>query len=78
MFGNAAEHLAPGGRFVVEVEVPSLAGLPAGERGRVFDLSPGHVGVDTHDDPVGQLAGLWQRWQPQAESYVGRALRPSG
>ena len=33
--------------------------------------------VDWHDDPVGQLAGLWLRWQPQAESYIGRALRPS-
>jgi SAM-dependent methyltransferase len=55
VFENAAAHLAPGGRFVVEVEVPSLVGLPSGERGRVFDLSAGHVGVDTHDDPVGQL-----------------------
>jgi uncharacterized Ntn-hydrolase superfamily protein len=33
--------------------------------------------VDWHDDPVGQLAGLWQLWQPQAEAYIGRALRPS-
>jgi uncharacterized Ntn-hydrolase superfamily protein len=33
--------------------------------------------VDWHDDPVGQLAGLWPIWQPQAASYVGRALRPS-
>jgi len=33
--------------------------------------------VDWHDDPVGQLAGLWQMWQPQAESYIRRALRPS-
>jgi uncharacterized Ntn-hydrolase superfamily protein len=33
--------------------------------------------VDWHDDPVGQLAGLWQLWQPQAESYIDRALRPS-
>jgi uncharacterized Ntn-hydrolase superfamily protein len=33
--------------------------------------------VDWHDDPVGQLAGLWQIWQPQAASYVSRALRPS-
>ena len=55
VFANAAAHLAPGGRFVVEVEVPSLTGLPSGERGRVFDLSSGHVGIDTHDDPVGQL-----------------------
>ena len=33
--------------------------------------------VDWHDDPVGQLAGLWRIWQPQAESYVQRALRPA-
>ena len=33
--------------------------------------------VDWHEDPVGELAGLWARWQPQAESYVCRALRPS-
>jgi uncharacterized Ntn-hydrolase superfamily protein len=33
--------------------------------------------VDWHDDPVAQLAGLWQLWQPQAESYVQRALHPS-
>ena len=33
--------------------------------------------VDWHDDPVGQLAGLWQIWQPQAGSYIGRALRPA-
>jgi len=33
--------------------------------------------VDWHDDPIGHLARLWQMWQPQAESYVGRALRPS-
>ena len=55
VFGNAAAHLAHGGRFVVEVEVPSLVGFPPGERSRVFDLSPDHVGIDTHDDPVGQL-----------------------
>jgi SAM-dependent methyltransferase len=55
VFANAAAHLVPGGRFVVEVGVPAVAGLPAAERGRVFDLSPGHVGIDTLDDPVGQL-----------------------
>jgi uncharacterized Ntn-hydrolase superfamily protein len=32
--------------------------------------------VDWHDDPVGQLAALWDAWQPQAEPYVRRALRP--
>jgi len=33
--------------------------------------------VDWHDDPVGQLAGLWQIWRPQAASYIRRALRPA-
>jgi SAM-dependent methyltransferase len=55
VFANAAAHLVPGGRFVVEVEVPSIPRLPSAERGRVFDLSPRHVGIDTHDDPVAQL-----------------------
>ena len=33
--------------------------------------------VDWHDDPVAELAALWRAWQPQAESYVRRALRPT-
>jgi uncharacterized Ntn-hydrolase superfamily protein len=33
--------------------------------------------VDWHDDPVGELAALWTLWRPQAEIYVGRALRPA-
>jgi uncharacterized Ntn-hydrolase superfamily protein len=33
--------------------------------------------VDWHDDPVGRLAALWEAWQPQAESYVQRALHPA-
>ena len=55
VFENAAAHLAPGGRFVVEVGVPAVSGLPAGELGRVFDVSPTHAGIDTIDDPVGQI-----------------------
>ena len=55
VFANAAAHLAPGGRFVVEVEVPAIPHLPTNERGRVFELSPNHVGIDALDDRVGQL-----------------------
>jgi uncharacterized Ntn-hydrolase superfamily protein len=33
--------------------------------------------VDWHDDPAGELARLWQLWQPQAQSYVRRALGPA-
>lgn len=48
-FANAAAHLAPGGRFVVEVGVPALQRLPFGERFVPFDVSEGHVGVDEYD-----------------------------
>jgi SAM-dependent methyltransferase len=70
VFANAAAHLVPGGRFVVEVGLPAVSGLPATELGRVFDVSPGHVGIDTIDDPVAQITsshhwtlidGQWRR-----------------
>lgn len=56
VFANAAAHLEPGGRFVVEVMVPQLRGVPGGEIGRVFSLTPTHVGIETFDDLVGQIA----------------------
>jgi uncharacterized Ntn-hydrolase superfamily protein len=33
--------------------------------------------VDWADDPVGELAGLWELWKPQADDYVTRALDPA-
>jgi SAM-dependent methyltransferase len=54
-FRNAARHLAPGGRFVVELGVPSLRRLPPGQVAVPFDLSRGHAGFDTYD-PVTQQA----------------------
>jgi SAM-dependent methyltransferase len=48
-FRNVAQHLAPGGRFVIEVGVPGLRRLPAGEAFHVFDASPTHWGVDEYD-----------------------------
>ncbi len=48
-FRNVARHLAPGGRFVIEVSVPGLRRLPAGEALHVFDAGPTHWGVDEYD-----------------------------
>ena len=48
-FRNAARHLAPGGRFLIEVGVPDLRRLPPGERYVVFDGGDGHWGVDEYD-----------------------------
>lgn len=48
-FANAAAHLAPGGRFVVEAGLPRLRLLPPGQHLIAFDASPTHVGVDEYD-----------------------------
>ncbi|MGE0718745.1 MAG: DUF1028 domain-containing protein [Alphaproteobacteria bacterium] len=32
--------------------------------------------VDWHDEPIAELARLWQVWKPQADAYVTRALDP--
>jgi SAM-dependent methyltransferase len=48
-FGNVADHLEPGGSFVIEVGVPDLRRLPPGERYVVFDASDTHWGVDEYD-----------------------------
>ncbi len=48
-FRNAARHLVPGGRFVVEVGVPALRRLPPGQQAIPFDVSVDHLGFDTYD-----------------------------
>ena len=55
-FRNAAAHLEPGGRFVVEVGVPGLRRLPPGQVAVPFDVSAAHTGLDTYDDLVSQQA----------------------
>ena len=49
VFANAARHLAPGGRFVVELWIPPLRRLPPGQLAAPFDVSEGHLGFDTYD-----------------------------
>ena len=56
VFHNAFAHLEPGGRFVVEVIVPQLRRVPPGEVARVIMNAPDHVGIETFDDLVGQIA----------------------
>jgi SAM-dependent methyltransferase len=48
-FRNAARHLRPGGRFVIEVFVPDLRRLPPGETARAFHIGEHHLGFDTFD-----------------------------
>ncbi|WP_182877238.1 class I SAM-dependent methyltransferase [Microbispora sp. H10670] len=48
-FRNAARHLVPGGRFVIELGVPELRALPPGRQAVVWHSEPGYIGLDTYD-----------------------------
>jgi SAM-dependent methyltransferase len=48
-FRNAARHLQPGGRFVLELGVPDLRKLTPGQQAVVFKSGAGCIGVDTYD-----------------------------
>ncbi|MER6530157.1 class I SAM-dependent methyltransferase [Streptomyces sp. NPDC001508] len=48
-FRNAARHLGPGGRFVIELWVPELRKLPPGRRATVWHAEAGYIGLDTYD-----------------------------
>lgn len=48
-FRNAAAHLAPGGRFLIEVGVPGLRTLQPGERYQLFYGSDDYWGIDEYD-----------------------------
>jgi len=54
-FRNAAAHLKPGGRFLIENNVPNLHGLAVGETIRPYDVSPHHLGFDEFADRVNQI-----------------------
>jgi SAM-dependent methyltransferase len=48
-FQNVADHLAPGGCFVIEVGVPDLQRLPPGETVRAFTVTDSRLGFDEYD-----------------------------
>jgi SAM-dependent methyltransferase len=72
VFSNAAAHLSFGGHFVIELIVPQLRRVPPSEVARVFRLDPDHVGIETFDDVVGQVA-----WSHHWIEVDGRLVRHS-
>jgi SAM-dependent methyltransferase len=48
-FLNAARHLTPGGRFVIELGVPGLRELSPGQQAVVWHCDSGYIGLDTYD-----------------------------
>lgn len=60
-FRNAAAHLEPGGRFVVETQVPPIQRIPYGETKLAFACSDDHWGIDEFDVVTQQYAShhIW-------------------
>ncbi len=48
-FRNAARHLEPGGRFVIELWVPPIRRFPPGQSAVPFEVTDRHVGFDVFD-----------------------------
>ena len=65
-FRNAARHLVPGGRFVVELWVPQLRTLPPGQPAIVSRAEPGYLLVDTYDVLAQQVVSHHVRFDPDA------------
>ncbi|MFC0675374.1 methyltransferase domain-containing protein [Brachybacterium hainanense] len=75
-FRNAARHLAPGGRFVVELWVPQLRALAPGHGGTVEASEDGYLLVDTIDIHSQRLTSHHIRFDPRVdgsrEARIGR------
>jgi SAM-dependent methyltransferase len=69
-FRNAARHLRPGGRFVVELGVPDLQRLPPGSPATVFAVEPGYLGVDTYDVVEQRMVSYHVRFGAGREARV--------
>jgi SAM-dependent methyltransferase len=67
VFRNAAAHLLPGGRFLIEVGVPSLRRLPPGETFVPFDVSDRHLGFDEYD--VANQGLVSHHWTRRGETW---------
>ncbi|MGN8551047.1 UNVERIFIED_CONTAM: class I SAM-dependent methyltransferase [Microbacterium sp. SLM126] len=76
-FHNAARHLVPGGRFVVELWVPQLRALAPGHAGTVEVSRPGYLLVDTVDTLTQRLTSHHVRFGPEIadgrEARIGRS-----
>jgi SAM-dependent methyltransferase len=75
-FENAAAHLVPGGRFVIEVGVPQLRRLPPGDAHHVFDHTADHVGIDEYDTVTQGLVS--HHWAPGVGWASPLSLRVAG
>jgi SAM-dependent methyltransferase len=72
-FRNAARHLAPGGRFVIELWVPELRRLPPGQEAVVMQCETGFVLLDTYDLLHQQVVSHHFRFDDSGNSRLFRS-----
>jgi SAM-dependent methyltransferase len=72
-FRNAARHLAPGGRFVIELWVPELRKLPPGQQATVWHLESGYIGLDTYDVLHQRVVSHHFRFDEGRQATLGRS-----
>lgn len=72
-FRNAARHLTPGGRFVVELGVPELRKLTPGQQAVVWQSEPGYIGLDTYDVLRQQLVSHHFRFGEDRKAQLFRS-----
>jgi SAM-dependent methyltransferase len=71
-FRNVAAHLETGGRFVIEVGVPSVRRLPYGDRFNLFNVSDAHIGVNEFDVASQRLVS--HHFTAVGETFVRRSI----
>ena len=80
-FRNAARHLAPGGRFVIELWIPPIRRLPPGQVAVPMSMTEGHLVFDTYDLVTQQCTSHHYRSDPDGSTRYGtgsfRYLWPS-
>jgi SAM-dependent methyltransferase len=75
-FRNAARHLTPGGRFVIELWVPELRKLPPGQQATVWSSEPGYIGLDTYDVLHQRVVSHHFRFGTGTQAQPGSNWRP--
>jgi len=70
-FRNAARHLSPGGRFVIELWVPGIRRFPPGQEAVPFHVGQHHVGFDTYDMATQQGTSHHYRRHPDGTVTYG-------
>ncbi|MBO0824141.1 MAG: class I SAM-dependent methyltransferase [Actinobacteria bacterium] len=72
-FRNAARHLVPDGRFVIELWVPELRKLPPGQQAVVFQTDTGYIGLDTYDVLLQRVVSYHFRFDEGRNAQLSRS-----